>query len=360
MSKDYYKTLGVEKNASKDDIKKAFRKLAHEHHPDKQGGNESKFKEINEAYDVLSDEKKRSQYDSFGSGAFNGGQGFGGEQGFGGFDFSGFQQAQGQGVEFDLGDIFGDIFSGFSGGRSQNRRGRDISIDISLSFKDAVFGVERKVLLNKVSTCETCGGNGAKKGSDMDTCGTCNGKGKINEVRRSIIGSFSQVKTCEVCHGIGKIPKEKCGTCHGKGTLKQDQEITVSIPAGIEHGEMVRLSGMGEAITGGQPGDLYIKIHVERDPQFKKEGNNLVMDLHIKLSDALLGTKIDIKTLDGTITLTIPEGVNFFEVLRVKGKGVPNQNGKRGDILVRILIDIPKKLSKDVKKSVEELRSKGV
>ncbi len=359
MSKDYYKTLGIEKGASKDEIKKAFRTLAHEHHPDKKGGNESKFKEINEAYNVLSDDKKRSQYDNFGSGGFNGGQGFGGGNGFDGFDFSGFQNAQGQGVEFDLGDIFGDIFGGF-GGQGRAKKGSDIQVDISLTFSEAVFGVEKTILLNKVSTCSTCGGNGAKKGSEMDTCSTCNGKGKINEVRRSIIGSFSQVRTCETCHGTGKIPKEKCETCHGKGTTKNDQEIKVSIPAGIENGEMVRLSGMGEAVTAGQTGDLYIRIHVARDPKFKKEGNNLVMDLHVNLSDALLGTKVDIETLDGTITLSIPEGVNFFEVLRVKGKGVPNQSGKRGDILVRILIDMPKKLSKDVKKAIEDLRSKGV
>jgi molecular chaperone DnaJ len=358
MSKDYYQTLGVEKSASKDDIKKAFRKLAHEYHPDKKTGNEAKFKEVNEAYSVLSDDQKRSQYDTFGNSQFNGAgsQGFGGGQGFGGFDFSGFQQGAG-GVEFDLGDIFGDIFGG---GRQQARRGRDISIDISLSFQDAVFGMERTIMLNKVSKCETCHGTGARKGSEMITCQACNGKGKINEVRRSIIGSFSSVRTCDTCHGSGKVPKEKCEVCRGAGVVKRDQDIKVSIPAGIDNGEMVRLSGMGEAVAGSQAGDLYIKVHVERHPLFVKEGSNLLMDLHIKLSDALLGRKVDIKTLDGTITLDVPEGTPFFQVLRVKGNGVPISHNRRGDLLVKVIIDMPKKLSRDVKKSLEELREKGM
>ncbi len=357
MSKDYYQILGVQKNASKEEIKKAFRKLAHEYHPDKKSGNEAKFKEVNEAYSVLSDDQKRSQYDTFGNSQFGGtgGQGFG--NGFGGFDFSGFQQGANGGVEFDLGDIFGDIFGG---GRQQARRGRDISIDITLSFQEAVFGVERTIMLNKVSQCETCHGTGAKKGSEMMTCQVCNGKGKINEVRRSIIGSFSSVRTCDTCHGTGKVPKEKCEVCRGAGVLKRDQDIKVSIPAGIDDGEMVRLHGMGEAVTGAQSGDLYIKVHVERHSVFIKEGNNLLMDLHIKLSDALLGTKIDIKTLDGSITLSIPEGINFFEVLRVKGKGVPINTSRRGDLLVKVIIDMPNKLSRDVKKSFEELREKGI
>lgn len=358
MSKDYYQTLGVNKGATKDEIKKAFRKLAHEYHPDKKGGNETKFKEVNEAYSILSDDTKRSQYDNFGSTA-NGSQGFGGGQGFGGFDFSGFQGGfqQGNGVEYDLGDIFGDIFGG---GRGRAPRGRDISVDINLSFEESVFGVERTVILNKVSKCSTCEGSGAKRGSAMETCTTCNGKGKIQEMRRSIIGSFSTTKTCDTCHGSGKVPKEKCETCRGMGTIKQDVDIKVAIPAGIEDGQMLSMRGQGEAITGGTSGDLYIKVHVEHHKLFTKEGNNLVMDLHVKLSDALLGMKTDIKTLDGTITLTIPEGVDFFEVLRVKGKGVPYSNGKRGDLLVRVIVDMPKKLSKETRKAVEELRSKGI
>lgn len=360
MSKDYYKILGIEKSASQDDVKKAFRKLAHEYHPDKKTGNEAKFKEINEAYGVLSDNTKRKQYDAYGNADFAGAQGFGGGQGFGGFDFSGFQGGfqQGNGsVEFDIGDIFGDIFGG---GRQRTQKGRDISTDMELTFEESVFGVEKNVILNKVSVCDTCLGTGAKKGSAMDTCTTCNGQGKVREIKRSIIGSFESVRTCETCHGNGKIPREKCETCKGKGILRRDEDIKVSIPAGIENGQTISYRGKGEAILDGEAGNLFIQIHVKPHPVFKKVGNDLYMDLRIKLTDAILGSHVDIKTLDGTITLTIPEGVNFFETLRVKGKGVPYAKGKRGDLFVRVVIEIPKKISKDVKKSVEDLRSKGV
>lgn len=359
--KDYYQTLGVEKNASKDDIKKAFRKLAHEYHPDKKSGNEAKFKEVNEAYSVLSDDTKRAQYDNFGSAGMNGGGG-GGQGGFGGFDWGGFQQQGGfqqGGVEFDLGDIFGEMFGGGFGGRQQQKRGRDISIDISIPFRDSIFGTKRTVLLTKISLCEVCEGSGAKLGTAMETCPTCNGKGKIQEMKRSIIGSFATTRTCETCHGSGKVPKEKCTNCHGKGTLKKEEQIEIAVPAGIDNGEMLRMTGMGEALAGGTSGDLYIKVHVEAHKTFRKDGVNLLMDLPIKLTDALLGAKIDIETLDGTIALHVPEGVNFFEVLRVKGKGVPH-GSKRGDILVRIIIQTPKKISKDVKKLLEDLKERGI
>ncbi len=358
MSKDYYKILGVEKNASQDEIKKAFRKLAHEHHPDKQGGNDAKFKEANEAYSVLGDEKKRQQYDTFGAAGPNmGGGGFNGND-FGGFDFSGFTQGGfgGSGVEFDLGDMFGDIFGG---GRQRQKRGADISIDVDLSFEESIFGIERTVALNKTSVCSECHGNGAKKGSKMKTCVSCSGKGKVTELKRSIIGSFQTVRTCEVCHGSGSIPEEKCGSCHGHGVLKKNQEIKVKIPAGIEDGEMVRLTGAGEAVSGGVSGDLYIKIHVREHAIWHKEGVNLVTDLDVKLSDALLGAVHTLKTLDGDIDLKIPEGVSFGEVLRVKGKGVPSGRG-RGDALVRVNIVMPRKLSKDTKKTIEALKKEGI
>ncbi len=353
MSKDYYKILGVEKNASKDEIKKAFRKLAHQYHPDKKEGNADRFKEVNEAYSVLSDETKRAQYDAYGQ-TFSGATGSGFE-GFQGFDFSNFKDG---GVEFDLGDIFGDIFGG--GARARNKRGRDISMDIELSFEESVFGVERAILLNKVSKCLSCEGSGAKKGSKMETCSTCNGKGQIREVRRSIIGSFASVRTCEICHGKGEIPKDKCPDCKGSGVLKREQEIKVTIPPGVEDGEMVRLSGMGEALSHGVAGDLYIKIHVRDHSTFKKEGNNLTMTLPVKLSEALLGGEQTIKTLDGEITIKIPEGVGFGEILRVKGKGVPHDKGKRGDLLVKIQIELPKKLSKEMKEVVEKLKKGGI
>lgn len=363
MSKDYYEILGVQKTATKDDIKKAFHKLAHKYHPDKKGGDESKFKEINEAYNILSDEKKRAEYDTygkvFGGAGAPGAGGFGeaGAGGFEGFDFSGF--ANGQGFEgFDIGDIFSDFFGG--GGRRKTKRGRDISIDIELSFAESVFGTERKVLLNKTAVCDKCQGNGAEPGTEFKICPTCNGKGKINEVKRSFIGSFSTVSVCEACRGTGKIPKEKCTKCKGAGVLRKEQEISIKIPAGIDDGEMIRMTGNGEAISGGVPGDLYVKIHVKRHPLFRKEGNNLVMDLGIKLSDALLGSEYSIATLDGEIKVKIPEGVSFGEILRVKGKGVPAENGKRGDLLIKIKIQLPSKLSKDAKKIVEDLKKEGI
>lgn len=363
MSKNYYESLGIDKSASKDDIKKAFRILAHKYHPDKKGGDEKKFKEINEAYTVLSDDKKRAEYDAYGR-VFSDGSGSGsanGGQGFGGFDFSGFNaQEFSQNFEgFDLGDIFGDFFGG---GRSQaqTRRGRDISIDIEISFHDSVFGIERKILLAKTSACETCKGNGAKPDTEMHICSTCNGKGKIHEARRSFIGTFSTVKDCPVCDGRGKIPAEKCESCKGRGVLKQEQEITVKIPAGLNDGEVVRLGGAGEAIAGGTAGDLYIKVRVKPHHLYKKDGNNLITTLNIKLSTALLGGDYKLSTLDGDIDLKIPSGISFGEVLRVKGKGVPTGKNSRGDLYVNLNIELPSKLSKSAAKIVEELKKEGV
>lgn len=355
--KDYYNVLGVDKKASKDEIKKAFRNLAHKYHPDKKTGDDAKFKEINEAYSVLSDDQKRSQYDQFGSAGPNmGGGGFGG--GFEGFDFSQFTQGNANGFEFDFGDIFGDVFGG--GGRRQAKRGRDISIDIEISFEDSVFGVERTVLLNKVSKCDACNGSGGEKGSEQVTCSKCNGKGSIRELKRTFFGQFESQTTCETCHGSGKVPKNKCGTCHGEGILKRETEIKVKIPAGIESGEMIRLSGAGEAIASGQAGDLYIKIYVKKHAFFRKEGANLVMDLPVKLTHALLGGESVINTLDGDITLKIPEGLKHGEILRIKGKGVALDRGQRGDILVKTSIIMPNKLSKDIRRTIEELRNEGL
>ncbi|HYC34339.1 MAG TPA: DnaJ domain-containing protein, partial [Candidatus Paceibacterota bacterium] len=273
MAKDYYATLGVEKNASKDEIKKAFRKLAHEHHPDKKGGDDKKFKEVSEAYAVLGDEKKRAQYDQFGDmGSMGGGAG-----GFEGFDFSGFHGFGGQGGGFqfdmgDLGDIFGDIFGGGGGRRTKTKKGNDIQIDIELDFKESIFGVNKKFSLNKTSTCKKCGGNGAEKGSEMMTCKTCQGVGYIREVKRSIFGQVASERTCSECHGVGAIPKTKCSECRGAGILKQQEELEIKIPAGIENGEMLRVTGKGEAIRGGSPGDLYVKVRVKPHKVFKKEG----------------------------------------------------------------------------------------
>ncbi len=361
MSKDYYRILGVERGASKEEIKKAFHKLAHQYHPDKQGGDEQRFKEANEAYAVLSDDKKRAEYDTYGQ-TFGGGAGghAHGGQGFGGFDFSGFGQGfGGQGVEFDLGDMFGDLFGG--GRRGRTPRGRDISIDIELSFKESVFGVERRVLLTKLSSCEECGGSGARKGTNLVSCGACNGAGKVHETRQTMFGTFSATRECTVCRGSGKVPEEKCGACAGHGVARREEEIPVAVPAGIDDGEMVRLTGAGEAIPGGVSGDLYVKIHVKRDPRFIKEGNDIVMRHSIKLTDAILGAKHELETLDGPLSIKIPEGVTHGERLRVKGKGVPSGRGNtRGDLYITLDIKIPTKLSKNARKAVDILREEGV
>src|SRR3989344_1566945 len=281
MAKDYYETLGVNKSASKDEIKKAFYKMAHKYHPDKKGGNEQKFKEVNEAYQVLSDDDKRSKYDQFGSGYENmghGGHSHGG-QGFEGFDFSGFQNGN---MDFDLNDIFSDFFGGgMGGGRAQARRGRDISTEIQISFSDAVFGINRKVLLTKTSECLVCKGSGAKQGSKMETCKQCNGQGKIREQKRTIFGNIASTKLCDVCLGAGEIPKEICETCRGKGVFRREEEVAIVIPSGIRNGEMIRMTGMGEAISKGTAGDLYIKINITPHSVFKRDGHDLVMNLNL-------------------------------------------------------------------------------
>src|SRR3989344_5158445 len=358
MAKNYYETLGVNKSASKDEIKKAFYKLAHKYHPDKKEGNEAKFKEVNEAYQVLSDDGKRSKYDQFGSADA---QGFGGSQsGFEGFDFSGFQNGD---ADFDFGnlnDIFSDLFGGGMGGRREVRRGRDISTEVQISFSDAVFGTDRKILITKTSTCSTCSGSGAKTGSKMETCKHCNGQGKIHETKRSFLGTISSTKVCEVCLGAGEVPKEICDKCKGKGALRREEEVSITIPAGIRDGEMIRMTGMGEAVSKGTTGDLYIKINVAPHAIFKRDGHDSVMNLNLKLSDALLGTKYPIDTLDGEIKVTIPEGVGINEVLRVRGKGVPVGKNKRGDLLIKLNIKLPGKLSRKPRELIEELQKEGI
>ncbi len=359
MAKDYYSVLGVDKKASKDDIKKAFRKLAHKYHPDK-GGPDEKFKEITEAYAVLSDDKKRREYDAYGQ-AFPGGGPAGNGNGFGGFDFSQFQQGFGQGgVEFDLGDIFGEMFSGGRGGSPRTPRGRDISIDLEIPFKDAVFGTARTVLIAKVSTCTLCRGTGAAPGTELETCKTCNGSGRVHEIRNSILGQFSSVRLCTQCDGSGKIPKEKCPECKGHGTRRREEEIKINIPPGIDNGEMIRLPQQGEAVKTGIAGDLYVKIHVKPHPVFRREDLNLVMDLPVKLTDALLGTTVPVETLEGkTLEVKIPPMKRAEELLRVRGKGIPSEFA-RGDLIIRLETALPQKLSSKAKKAMEDLRNEGI
>jgi len=295
MAKDYYQVLGISKSASKDEVKVAFRKLAHQYHPDKGGGNEAKFKEISEAYSVLGDDNKRQKYDTYGSAdPVGGGGGYGGfqGQGFGGFDFSQFQGGNGQNFEFDLGDIFGEFFGG--GGRRQRvKKGRDITVDLEISFAESVFGVEKEFSLTR-------------------------------------------------------------------NTSYKAEKIKVKIPPDINNGETIRLSGAGEAQKDGVAGDLYINISVPKDSVFKKEGKNIITEINIKLSDALLGIKYPLKTLDGEIELKIPEGINSGDILRIHDKGVPIDSRHRGDLLVKIKVKMPNHLSKTAKKAIEELIKEGI
>jgi len=360
--KDYYEVLGIAKKASKEEIKKAFHKLAHKYHPDKGGGDADKFKEVSEAYSILGDEKKRAEYDSYGRVFGGGGPGAGAAGGFNGngnFDFSQFQDAFQGGFGFDFGDVFSDFFTpGAQGTRA--RRGRDISIDLEISFKESVFGTRRTVLLAKTAQCETCEGTGAEPGTKLETCKVCNGAGKVHETSNSFFGSISITRACAHCHGRGAMPKEKCHTCRGEGVYKRQEEIDINVPAGIEGGEMIRLGGMGEAVAGGTPGDLYVKIHITSDPRFKKEGANLVTELSVKLSDALLGSEYTIQTLEGEEKLSIPAGVAHGEVLSLRGKGVPTPRGKRGDLLVRVKLVLPQKLSRTARNLIEKLREEGI
>jgi molecular chaperone DnaJ len=360
MAKDYYDILGVDRNASQEEIKKAFRKLAHKYHPDKETGDEQTFKEISEAYNVLSDEQKRAQYDQFGhAGTGAGAQGAGTD--FGGFDFSNFGGAGGF-QDFDIGDIFGEMFGGgFGGGRGRTRRGSDISVDMQLQFSEAVFGVSRTLTIKKNVACADCSGSGAKSGTDMETCSVCSGQGAVRDTKQSVFGTFATVRECPQCMGNGQTPKEKCPRCAGTGVERKEEQITVSVPPGINDGEMLRVTGAGEAIAGGQPGDLYVRLHVSNDTRFTKEGSDLTTTLTVKLTDALLGAEYTLDTLDGQVKLKIPHGVTPNEVLRVRDKGVPYGDGnRRGDLLVKVSIEMPKKLSKNAKKLVEQLQEEGL
>lgn len=358
MSKDYYQLLGIDRKATKDDIKKAFRTLAHKYHPDKKGGDESKFKEVSEAYSVLSDDKKRAEYDAYGRTFAGGGPSGGGQAGFEGFDFSQFGGAD---FDIDLNDIFGgfsDIFGG--GGRQKASRGRDISIDIEVSFRDSVFGVTRKILITKDSVCSRCSGSGAEPGTATKTCPTCNGKGQVVESRRSPFGTFSVSSPCPACHGRRTIPEKPCTECHGTGVERREEEITVVIPAGIDNGQVIRMASLGEAVSGGMTGDLYVKVHVLADKKFRKEGFNIVMDLPVKVSDALTGASYTVETLDGPTTIDIPPLRSTDEILRMKGRGVPLERGRRGDLLIRVRLEFPRKLSHEAKTLLDQLKKEGI
>ncbi len=360
---DYYEILGVSKEATSDEIKKAYRKLAHKHHPDKTGGDDKKFKEINEAYQTLSDETKRSQYDQFGK-DFNQN---GGTQGGAGFDFSGFSsQGTGGGFEFGGGD-FEDIFSNiFGGGSSRSRsksrnRGQDIQLDMEITFEEMISGVKKKVNLYKRVECDRCNGTGGEPGSQIKTCPTCHGTGQVQKITKSFFGSFSQMGICSNCQGEGKIYDKKCSKCGGDGRVKEQQAVEINIPAGIADGQTLSIQGAGEAGgKGSMAGDLYILIHVIPHKKFERKGQDIISTEEISLSTAILGDKIEIETLYGKLILSIPAGTQSGEIFRIKNKGVPEINGGgQGNQLVKVIVRIPKKISRAQKKLVEKIRDLG-
>lgn len=361
MSKrDYYEVLGVSKSASADEIKKAFRRLAVQHHPDKEGGNEEKFKEINEAYDVLKDSQKRQRYDQFGHagvGGASGGAGYSGGNPFEGFG--------GQSANFDFGGGFGDIFDQFFGGGGSSRqrgpqKGRDVEVQLQLTFEEAIFGLEHDITLDLEDTCEHCKGTTVEPGYDMKTCPTCHGAGQQTRVMNTMFGAIQQTVPCETCHGAGKVPEKVCTACHGTGTQRKKQTIKVKVPAGIDDGATIRLSGRGEAIAGGEKGDLYIHIRVKADKKFTREGDIILSEQHISMIDAALGTEIDVVTVDGTVRMKVPAGTQSGTDFKLSGHGVPHlrNEDKRGPHIVSIVVDTPTKLNRKQKELLEQLRGR--
>lgn len=363
MMADYYSTLGVPRNATKEEIKKAYRKLAHQYHPDKQGGDEARFKEINEAYQILSDEKKRAQYDQFGrtfEGAHGGGPFQGGFEWPGGFGFGGGGQGN---IDFDFSDVFEDILGmGFGGrGKTRERRGKDIQIDLEIPFEESVFGTKKDIEFSRLGRCERCGGSGGEPGTKMKTCDLCGGKGNIQKTQRTILGSFTQVATCSDCNGVGKRPEKTCAQCRGRGIEQKMERLEIVIPKGIREGDVLKMTGKGEAShIGGIPGDLYLRIHVLPHQIFRRQGDDIVMRLPITLSQAILGDTVDVQTLDGGLKLKIPEGTQPGDVLKIRGKGAYSPNGYgRGDLLIEIKVEIPKRVSKKTKEAIHKLREDG-
>ncbi|KGN02464.1 molecular chaperone DnaJ [Clostridium novyi A str. 4570] len=346
-SKDYYEVLGLSKGASDDEIKKAYRKLAMKYHPDRNQGNkeaEEKFKDINEAYQVLSDPQKKANYDQFGSADFNGG-GFGG---FGGGGFSGMG-----GFE----DIFDSFFGGgFSSSRRRNgpERGADLEYTVSLTFEEAVFGVEKEISITRNEKCDTCAGSGAKPGTNSKTCDKCGGTGQVRVQRNTPLGSFVSTSTCDKCGGSGKVIDEPCTTCHGKGTVRKNKKIKINIPAGVDTGNVLPLRGQGEpGKNGGPNGDLYINIRVSSHKTFERRGFDIYIKEHISFGKAVLGTEITVPTVDGSVKYKIPAGTQSGTTFRLKGKGVPRVNGHgRGNQYVKVIVDIPKAINEKQKEAL--------
>ncbi len=356
--RDYYEVLGVGKTASADEIKKAFRKAAIEHHPDR-GGDEAKFKEVNEAYEVLSNAEKRKRYDQFGHAGVGGAAG-GGAGGFGGF--GGFGGGQGQEFHFDfgdlgLGDILGSFFGGGMGGQQNARRarGRDVEVSTELTFEEAVFGTERTLKLNLQDLCEDCLGSKLEKGHEMKKCDTCGGSGQHVRVMRTIFGNVQQAAMCETCEGSGKVPEKACSTCKGRGVQQKEQSITLKIPAGIEDGATIRLRERGEGVPNGPKGDLYVGVRVRPHKRFTREGDLILSTEQVSMIDAALGTEIEVETVDGKVKMKVPAGTQSGTDFKLSGHGVPHLKGTtRGAHIVTLNVVTPTNLNK---KQVELLKA---
>lgn len=352
--RDYYEVLGVAKGASADEIKKAFRRKAIELHPDKQGGDEAKFKEVNEAYEVLKDTSKRQRYDQFGHAGVGGsaageGNPFGG--GFGG----------GQNVNFDFGDLgLGDIFGSFFGGGASQRqqrqaRGNDVETRIEISFEDAVFGTEVDLRLNLDDTCSYCKGSTVEPGYELKTCETCKGNGQVVSNVRTIFGNIQQASVCPTCHGSGKVPEKVCSVCHGKGTEKRTQTVQLKVPAGIDDGATIRLREHGEAIANGPKGDLYVHVRVKAHKRFTREGDLILSEEHVGMVEAALGSEIEVDTVDGKIRMKVPAGTQSGTDFKLSEHGVPHMRGSsRGAHIVTIVVDTPTKLTKEQKSLLDQ------
>ena len=358
---DYYQILGIEKNASAEDIKRAFHKLAHKYHPDK-GGDERKFKEINEAYQVLSDAQKRQQYDQFGKGFDQ--MGGGGAQDF---NWAWQNQAQSGFDAEDLGDIFENFFSFGGGGRATRRKdikkGKDIQVDIEIELAETLKPVVRQIRLNKLITCSRCVGKGAEPGTKLNECFSCRGQGQVQQVKRTILGSYTTFGTCPECKGEGTKPEKPCNVCKGEGRLKGDETIEFTIPAGIDNNQAIEIPEKGDAgKKGGKAGDLYVRVYVKKHAVFARKGDDLYLTQEIAFSQAALGDEIEIPALEGTqILLTVPAGTESGRILRVSGKGIPNFGSThRGNMYVELLIKIPKKLNKEQKDLLGQLKEKGL
>jgi molecular chaperone DnaJ len=353
--RDYYEILGVSKGASDDEIKKAFRRKAVEHHPDKTGGDDSAFKEINEAYEVLKDQQKRQRYDQFGH------AGVGGAAGGGGDPFAGFGGFAGQDIQFDFGDILGSFFGG--GGRSggpRQARGNDVETAIELSFENAVFGVEHNLKISLEDTCSHCKGTTAEPGHGLKTCGTCGGSGQVVQEMRTIFGNIQQAAACKACKATGKIPEQVCSVCRGSGTERRAQTIKLKIPAGIDDGATIRLRERGEAVANGPKGDLYVHIRVKPHKKFTREGDIILSNEHIGMVAAALGTEIKVDTVDGPVKMKVPPGTQSGTDFKLSGHGVPHINReRRGAHIVTIVVDTPTKLSKQQKELLEQFNKQG-